>query len=255
MSTPRLFKGVKQLMPHIVKSSKGSFVETECGKKILDFTCGIGVTNLGHCHPGVTKAAQEACGNLVHAQQNIMQHRPLLNLIDKLSNLEFSKKASLDSWFFWNSGSEAVEASIKLARQATGKPNVVVVSLGYHGRTMGTMALTTSGTIYRSGFGPLMGGVSVIPFPYLSHGSYGKENYKSWPKQDLINNYNYWGKCPEDIAAIDTARCLDAVELLFRTQTSPSETAAILLEPVLGEGGYVPCPPGYLKGLRDICDR
>jgi 4-aminobutyrate aminotransferase-like enzyme len=74
-------------------------------------------------------------------------------------------------------------------------------------------------------------------------------------KQDLINKYNYWGNCPEDIAATDTLRCLDAVELLLRTQTPPSETAAILLEHVLGEGGYIPCPPGYLKGLRDICDR
>lgn len=77
-----------------------------------------------------------------------------------------------------------------------------------------------------------------------------------WPKQDLTpENFQYWGAAPADVAARDTARCLDALELLLRTQCSPAETAAVLLEPVLGEGGYVPCPPGYLKGIRDICDR
>ncbi len=114
----RLIHGVKHLVPDlIVKSSKGIKVNTECGRQFWDLTCGIGVTNLGHCHPGVTKAVQNAVTEVVHAQQNIMKHRPMVNLIDKLSNLKFSKFSGFDSWFFWNSGAEAVEASIKLARQ------------------------------------------------------------------------------------------------------------------------------------------
>lgn len=120
---------------------------------------------------------------------------------------------------------------------------------------MGTMALTTSGTIYRSGFGPLMGGVIVSPFPYVTQGPYGWRDSKTWPKQSLGSAYNYWGAAPEEIARLDTAKCLETLELTLRTQSSASETAAILLEPVLGEGGYVPCPPGFLAGLRDICTR
>ena len=114
------------------------------------------------------------------------------------------------------------------------------------------MALTTSGNIYRSGFSPLMSGVSVTPFPYLIHSPYA-DNYKSWTKCPLTSNY--WGFAPKEVANADTSRCLESLELLLRTQSSPSETAAILLEPVLGEGGYVPCPPGFLKGLRAICDK
>lgn len=118
-SSPHLFQGVKQLLPYVVKSSKGVHVETECGKKFIDFTCGIGVTNLGHSHDAVNKAVIEAVPNLVHAQQNIMQHKPMTNLIHKLYELDISQRANLNSWFFWNSGSEAVEGAVKLARQVS----------------------------------------------------------------------------------------------------------------------------------------
>ena len=118
------------------------------------------------------------------------------------------------------------------------------------------MPLTTSGIAYRNGFGPLMGGVAHTQFPYLSRGPYGMGESKAWPAQNLSpEGYQYWGAAPPDVAARDTARCLDSLELLLRTQCSPAETAAVLVEPVLGEGGYLPCPPGYLKGLREICDR
>lgn len=240
----------------IAASHKGSYVTTECGRKFLDFSSGIGVTNIGHCHPGVTAAVTKAVGTLVHSQQNIMRHRPMLNLIDKLSSLELSKKAGFDSWFFWNSGAEAVEAAVKIARQSTGRPNIIAMNLGYHGRTYGTMALTTSGTIYRAGFGPLMGGTFFTPFPYVSRGPYGAEDAnKAWPKHNTIDGYEFWGAAPRDVVDKDTRRCLDALELLLRTQTAPSETAAILIEPVLGEGGYVPSPPGFMTGLRKICDK
>ncbi len=124
---PRLFHGVKSLFPDlVVKSARGSIVTTECGRNFLDFSCGIGVTNLGHSHPIVTAHVQQAVGELVHAQQNIMRHRPMLNLINQLSDIPFAKQSGLDCWFFWNSGAEAVEASVKLARQVNLKLNFLL---------------------------------------------------------------------------------------------------------------------------------
>ena len=260
----RLVHGVKHVLPHVLAaSSRGSTVFTECGRTLLDFTCGIGVTNLGHCHPGVTAAAQAACGQLVHCAQNIMRHRPLVDLIAKLTELRVSRKSGLDSWFFWNSGSEAVEAAVKLARMATGKQNIIAMNLGYHGRTFLAMSLTSSGTIYRSGFGPLPPGVHVAPFPYVSRGPYAVEALAgratasaSGQAFSLTHGHCEPHGCVGSGAAErDAHRCLEAVELMLRTQTSPSETAAILLEPVLGEGGYVPAPPGFIAGLRKLCDK
>jgi 4-aminobutyrate aminotransferase len=120
-SMPRIIHGVKHVMPDVtISSAKGSYLFTECGREFLDFSCGIGVTNLGHSHDGVTKAVQNMAPKLVHAQQNIFKHRPLVDLVHKLASFEIAKKAGFDSWFMWNSGSEGVEASIKLARHATG---------------------------------------------------------------------------------------------------------------------------------------
>jgi 4-aminobutyrate aminotransferase len=135
---------------------------------------------------------------------------------------------ALDCFFFSNSGAEAVEGAVKLARHATGKPNVIVFQGSFHGRTALTMALTTSKTVYRAGYQPLPGGVFVAPYPYT---------------------YRY-GWSPEETETF----CLWELEFLLKTQTAPSETAAILVEPVLGEGGYVVPTPGFLKGLRRICD-
>lgn len=121
-AAPRLIHGVKHVLPDVVvKSAKGAYAETECGRRMLDFSCGIGVTNLGHSHPGVTRAVVQAAPELVHAQQNIFKHRPMMNLIHRLADLDISKSAGLNSWFFWNSGAEAVEAAVKLARHATSK--------------------------------------------------------------------------------------------------------------------------------------
>lgn len=119
---PRIVHGVKHALPEvIISSAKGSYLSTECGRKMLDFSCGIGVTNLGHSHDRITKAVQDMAPKLVHAQQNIFKHRPLVDLVNKLAGLEVSKRSNFDSWFMWNSGSEGVEAAIKLARHATGE--------------------------------------------------------------------------------------------------------------------------------------
>jgi 4-aminobutyrate aminotransferase len=182
------------------------------------------VTNTGHCHPDVISAAQEQLGKLVHGQINLVFHQPMFDLVSEL--LEVAPP-HLDRFFFSNSGAEAVEASIKLARQVTGRPNIIVFQGGYHGRTVGTMSLTTSNTAYRLGYQPLMAGVFVAPFPY----SY----YYGWP--------------PE----VTTAFCLRQLRHLLTTQTAPQETAAILVEAVLGEGGYVVPPPDFLPGVEEIC--
>lgn len=254
----QLFKGVKNIHPYIVKSAKGHIVNTQCGKQLLDLTCGIGVTNLGHSHPKVTAAAQKACETLVHSQQNIFRHEPMMKCIENLSSTKLAKSAGLNSWFFWNGGTDAVEAAIKLARQATGKPNIITMNLGYHGRTFMAMALTTSGTIYRAGFGPLPSGVFTAPFPYVTRSPLAAVNASACLNckcTDKFVNCPPWGCESKELAEAESNRCLRELELMLRMQTKENETAAIIVEPVLGEGGYVPPPPGYLKGLREICDR
>lgn len=258
----QLIRGVKNALPYIVKSSKGHIVKTQCGKELLDLTCGIGVTNLGHSHPKVTAAAQSACENLVHAQQNIMRHEPMMQVIDNLASTKLAKSAGLDAWFLWNGGSDAVEAAIKIARMATGKQNIITMNLGYHGRTFLTMGLTASGTIYRSGFGPLPSGIFPAPFPYVSRSPLANANHSSCldcsckgDDKFSAEKCAYWGCEAQELANAEVSRCLRELELILRTQTSPTETACILIEPVLGEGGYVPPPPGYLQGVRKICDK
>jgi 4-aminobutyrate aminotransferase len=209
----------------VVEQADGAYVYDRNGTAYLDFTCGIGVTNTGHCHPQVVRAICEQASSVLHAQANIYYHPPLLQLADELRTV---LPEPLDTYFFCNSGAEAVEASIKLARQVTGRPNIIVFQGSFHGRTIGTMSLTTSKTIYRTRYQPLMAGVFVAPYPYSY--SYG------WGDEEM------------------TAFCLREVERLLLMQTAPDETAAILIEPVLGEGGYVVPPAGFLKGLRAICD-
>ena len=210
----------------LVDRGEGAWLYDMDGRRYLDFTCGIGVTNTGHCHPTVVAAAQAQVARLIHGQANIVYHRPMLDLIEALLPVV---PAGLDTFFFSNSGAEAVEGSFKLARQATGRPNLIVFQGSFHGRTVGAMSLTTSKTTYRAGYQPLMPGVFVAPFPYAYQ----------------------LGLSPA--AAVEFA--LRQLELILHSQTAPSETAAILVEPILGEGGYVVPPDGFLQGLRQICDR
>ena len=214
-----------RLTPIVAERAEGAYVYDQDGTRYLDFTSGIGVTNTGHCHPKVVQAIQEQAAKLLHGQVNIIFHPPLLELAEELRTIV---PEGLDCFFFSNSGAEAVEGAVKLARHATGRPNVIVFQGSFHGRTALTMALTTSKTIYRAGYQPLPAGVFVAPYPYA---------------------YRY-GWSPQETEAF----CLRELELLLKTQTAPFETAAILVEPVLGEGGYVVPPPGFLASLRRICD-
>ncbi len=215
-----------RIFPIQAERAEGCYVYAVDGKKYLDFTCGIGVTNTGHCHPKVVEAIREQAGLFIHAQANIVVHKPMLQLINELRKIVHP---SIDGFFFSNSGAEALEGAVKLARAATGKSNIIVFSGSFHGRTAGTMALTTSKTIYRSGFQPLPAGVFVTPYPYA---------YKLGLTEAQTTDY-----------------CLAALEDLLLSQTSPNETAAILIEPVLGEGGYVVPPVSFIKGLKELCSR
>ena len=140
---------LKQATPVIVARGQGVYVYDEDDRRYLDFTAGIGVTSTGHCHPKVVAAAQSQVATLIHGQYTTVMHRPLLTLVEHLSQV---LPEGLDSMFFSNSGSEAVEAAVRLVRHATGRPNVVVFHGSFHGRTFGAASMTTSGTKFRSGF-------------------------------------------------------------------------------------------------------
>jgi len=209
----------------VAERGEGAYLYTTDGRKLLDFTSGIGVTNTGHAHPKVVKAIQEQAAKILHSQVNIVYHEPLIRLTEQLLTIVPPK---LDSFFFSNSGAEILEASVKLAKHATKRTNVIVFSGSFHGRTHLTMAMTTSKTVYRTGYQPLVPGIFVAPFPYAY--KYG------WDEETTVNY------------------CLKELKLLLKAQTAPEETAAIVIESVLGEGGYVPPPKRFMQELRDLCD-
>jgi 4-aminobutyrate aminotransferase len=200
-----------------VASGQGCVVTTTDGQEYLDFSSGIAVTSTGHCHPHVVAAIADQAGRFIHAQVNVYRHTRLAELAGRLADIS---PEGIDTFFFANSGAEATEAAVKLAKQATGRPNVIVFQGSFHGRTHLAMAMTTSKTVYRAGHAPLPSGVFVAPFP---------------AREDEVE------------------ACLDALRLVLLTQTAPAETAAILIEPVLGEGGYIPAPASFLAGIEAIC--
>ncbi len=222
----QLSAALKQATDVVVSHGEGALVFDEQERRYLDFTAGIGVTATGHSHPRVVAAAQEQVGRIIHAQYTTLMHRPLLTLAERMGEV---LPAGLDRVFFANSGSEAVEAALRLVRQATGRPNVIVFHGGFHGRTVAAASMTTSGTKFRTGFAPLMAGVTVSPFPDPTH--YG------WSREE----------------ATDFA--LRQLDYALQTLSAPEDTAAFLVEPVLGEGGYVPASTEFLAGLRERADR
>ena len=205
--------------------AEGVYLFEGDGTRHTDFTSGIGVTNTGHCHPKVVKAIQEQAEKLLFGQMNIVVSPAALELTDALLPL---MPKGIDSFFFSNSGAEATEGALKLARHATGRTNVIVFQGSFHGRTAQAMAMTTSKTAYRHQYQPLPGGVFVAPYPY----SY----FYGWDEETTVEF------------------CVRQLEHLLKSQTAPDETAAIMIEPVLGEGGYVPAPLPFLHALRRVCD-
>ena len=215
-----------RIFSFVADHAEGAYIYTDDGKKLLDFTSGIGVTNTGHCHPKVVEAVREQAGLFLHAQANLVIHKPMLQLIEELRKIVPS---ALDSFFFANSGAEAVENAVKIAKAATGRPNIIVFNGSFHGRTAQTMALTTSKIGYRTGFAPLPSGIYVSPFPYA---------FNLGMSEEQAGQY-----------------ALEKLEYLLASQTAPKDTAAILIESVMGEGGYIVPPTSFMKGLRELCDR
>jgi len=205
---------------------EGIYLYDAAGNRYTDFTSGIGVTNTGHCHPRVVRAIQEQAARLIHGQINVVISPSAIKLAETLNTIT---PDSINSFFFSNSGAEATEGAVKLARMATRRTNIITFQGSFHGRTAQTMAMTNSKSVYRSSYQPLPAGVFVAPFPYAYH--YG------WTEDQAVDF------------------CLRELELILKTQTAPEETAAIIIEPELGEGGYVPAPPRFLQALRDICTR
>jgi 4-aminobutyrate aminotransferase len=210
----------------VVDHGEGSWLVTSDGERYLDYTSGIGVTNTGHAHPRVVAAIQAQAAKLLHGQQNIVYHEPGLRLYERLAGL-----LPNGPWqaFLANSGAEAVEAAVKLARVATGRPAIIAFRYGFHGRTAQAMALTAAKDVYRGAFEPLPGSVYHASYPYC----YRAPGDPHDPSE-----------CTCDWEA--------QLDLLFHQLVFPDKVAAIIVEPVIGEGGYLVPPPAFLPRLREI---
>ncbi|MEH6687418.1 MAG: aminotransferase class III-fold pyridoxal phosphate-dependent enzyme [Halopseudomonas sabulinigri] len=215
---------LKQASQVRVERGEGSWLFDVNGKRYLDFTSGIGVTSTGHCHPKVVAAAREQIGKIVHAQYTTVTHQPMLDLSDQLAE---RMPGPINSVAFANSGSEAVETALRLARHATGRANIIVFDGGFHGRTMAAASLTTSGTKVRTGFHPMMAGVVVSPFPHAYRHGWTEEQATDFALRELDH--------------------------IFKTQSAPSDTAAMIIEPVQGEFGYYPANTTFMQGLAERC--
>lgn len=208
---------------HVVEAD-GIWVKDPEGNRWADFACGTAVTNLGHNHPKVVEAAKAQLDRLVHSGM-IFHYDTSVEAAERLRSITPS---TIEKFGFANSGAEAVEASVKLAKYTTGRQGVVTFRGGFHGRTMGSVAYTTSKAKYRDGYHPVLGSVFVTPFPHP---------YR-------------WGVSADE--AVDMA--LSELSLMFKHVVSPSNIACFLIEPVQGEGGYYPAPPRFLNELRSIAD-
>ncbi len=211
-----------------VVKAEGIYLDTADGKRYMDFTSGIGVTNVGHNHPRVLAAAIEQMGKMSHSAVGITLHEPLLRLAESLPEV---MPAGMDMFFFGNSGSEAVEGSLKLARYVTGRPGIIAFEGSFHGRNYGSVSVTSVKSKYRKHYEPLLPGV-------------------------YFAEYAYPYRCPlgEDPQTV-TAWSLRSLQKVFDRFIAPSEVAAILIEPVQGEGGYIVPPAEFLHALRQVCDQ
>ncbi len=207
-----------------VVSGHGCRVVDVDGVEYLDFTAGIAAASTGHCHPEVVRAIGEQAARFVHAQQNVYTHDLLEPLAARLAEIT---PDPIDTFFFANSSDEVLETAVKVAKHATGRHNIVVLDGAFHGRTLLTMAMSTARAIDRAGYGPFPPGVFVAPFPD-PHAS-------------------------DQEAEISGA--LRGLERLFQTQVVPDEIAAIVVEPVISERGFIPTPAGFISGLAEICRR
>jgi len=216
--------------PLVARRGQGAIVEDVDGNRFLDFTAGIAVVATGHCHPRVVEAVQKQAAELIHMSGTDFYYPSLARLAQKLA--EIAPGDNQKKVYFGNSGTEAIEAAIKLARYRTGRDKMIAFLGSFHGRTMGALSLTASKPVQRRGFGPLIPGVYHVPYAYCYRCAYGKE---------------------PSTCAVECATVLERE--LFRTVVPAQEVAAIVVEPIQGEGGYVIPPPKFLRELRRIADQ
>src|SRR5271154_7415870 len=214
--------------PLVAKKGYGAMVEDVDGNRFLDFAAGIAVVSTGHCHPNVVHAIQKQAAELIHMSGTDFYYPNLVELAQKLASITPGTEAK--RVYFGNSGAEATEAAIKLARYHTKRDKMIAFYSSFHGRTMGALSMTASRAVQRKGFGTLLGGVFHAHFPNTYRGTFG-------------NN-------PEHASA----DALDYIEnTLFKRIVDPEDVAGIIIEPIQGEGGYLPAPADFLQALQAIC--
>ena len=214
--------------PLVARAGRGAMVEDVDGNTFLDFAAGIAVVATGHCHPQVVAAIQKQAAELIHMSGTDFYYEGMATLAEKLASIAPGKGPK--RVYFGNSGTEAVEAAMKLARYHTRRPNLIAFHGCFHGRTMGALSLTASKSVQRKNFGSLLAGVFHAPYPNTYRGAYGVR--------------------PEHAAADALAYIENE---LFKRVTDPQDVAAFFIEPIQGEGGYLPAPAEFLQGLERLC--
>jgi 4-aminobutyrate aminotransferase len=216
--------------PFVAERGYGAIVEDPDGNAFLDFAAGIAVCSTGHCHPRVVEAIQKQAAELIHIAGNDFYHRHMPQLAERL--VKTMPKPQDYRVFFGNSGTEAVEGAIKLARYATRRDKLIAFYGCFHGRTLGSLSLTASKNTQRKGFGTLLGGVEHIPYPYAYRCALGHTKET----------------CGGEIIEL-------LEQQIFKRLFAPEEVAAIIVEPIQGEGGFIPAPLFFLQELQRICNR
>ncbi|HKH11841.1 MAG TPA: 4-aminobutyrate--2-oxoglutarate transaminase [Rubrobacter sp.] len=221
--------GVGIATPMFAGEAKGALLTDVDGNTFIDFGGGIGVMNIGHANSRVVEAVKEKAEQLTHTCFYVTEYEEYIELAERLNAIvpgDFEKRS-----FFVNSGAEAVENAVKIARYYTGRPAVIAFENSFHGRTMLAMTLTGKTDPYKKGFGPFVPEVYRVPSPYA---------YRCPAGRDCS------GGCQGD--------CFGSIEKAFVSTVHPSSVAAIVVEPVSGEGGFIPFPDFYLRQLRELCD-
>ena len=218
--------------PLVAKRGRGVRLEDADGNEFLDFAAGIAVTSTGHCHPQVVKAIQDQAAELIHMSGTDFYYEGMPRYAERLSQV--APMAGPHRFYFGNSGAEAVECALKLARYHTKRQGIIAFYGAFHGRTMGALSLTASKPQQKRRFAPFVPGVTHVRYPYAYRGCSG-------------------GPQAEEQFALGCARFIE--EKLFKTVLPPEEVAAIFVEPIQGEGGYVVAPTVFMRELREICNR
>jgi 4-aminobutyrate aminotransferase len=214
----------------VIESGEGCWVRDVDGNKFLDFNAGIAVCSTGHCHPDVVAAIAKQAGRLIHISGTDYYYPQQVELAEKL--VEVMPGTGGKKVFFCNSGAESVEAAVKLARHIQKRPYFIAFYGAFHGRTLGALSFTASKNVQKSHFGPLLSGIFHVPYAYCYRCAYHLE----YPSCEF--------------------ECVKYIESqIMRTVAPPDEIAALLIEPIQGEGGYVVPPPGYHQKLRELCDK